>query len=166
MASRLVSVTFVGVIAFLLGVGFVPVVGAYSARPFHEYGLVNPDGCTVTWNVPTGTFPPGTLINASVSTTCSGTGSWIVSSQPSGNQVASGSFSCSSGGCSNTPLFSMTFSPGNYLLTAQFNGQDYSFSFVVSQFRVTPEFPIGAALAVLAPIAALAGYVRLRKPIR
>jgi hypothetical protein len=51
MASRLVSVTFVGVIAFLLGVGFVPVVGAYSARPFHEYGLVNPDGCTVTWNV-------------------------------------------------------------------------------------------------------------------
>jgi hypothetical protein len=165
MLNRLRTLTFVGVLAFVLSLGFLPAAGAFTPRPFHVYGLVNPDGCTITWNVPTGEFPPNTLINASVSTTCSGSGSWIVTSQPSGTQVGSGSFTCPSGGCSDTSLFSMTFTPGQYQLTAQFNGQDFSFSFVVSNFSITPEFPIGAALAVLAPLAALAGYVKLRKPV-
>jgi hypothetical protein len=165
MLNRLRTIAFVGVLAFMLSLGFLPAAGAFTARPFHEYGLVDPNGCTITWNVPTGKFAPNTLINASVSTTCSGSGSWIVTSQTSGTQVASGSFTCPSGGCSSTQLFSMTFPIGQYQLTAQFNGQDFSFSFVVSDFTITPEFPIGAALAVLAPLAALAGYVKFRKPV-
>ncbi len=166
MLKRTTAVVGISVLTALLAFSFFPGIVASGLSNTYTF---SPNGCTVTWVNPTGTYSPGSTIAAYVSTTCAGAGSWIITSQPSGTLVASGTFMCGSGGCSSLKLYGYTagtapLTPGSYQYTAQFNGASNSFSFTVSTFTVTPQFPAGAILAVLAPIAALLGYAKFRKP--
>ena len=70
-----------------------------------------------------------------------------------------GTFTCP---CSNDQLYSQTFPAGNYEFQGSFGSGGALQTFNITNF-VTPEFPVGAILAVLAPIAALAGYVKFGK---
>jgi hypothetical protein len=163
--KRTTAVIGLSALAFILALGFVPAVAA-SSGPSHS--LTTAQGCTVTWNNPSGTYSPGSAVVATVTTTCMGSGAWSLTSQPSGSLVAGGTWSCGTGGCTVT-TFSGTagtapITPGTYQYTGLWNGAQFSFSFTVSQFLVTPEFPAGILLGVLAPIAAVFGYLKFRKP--
>ena len=124
---------------------------------------VSASSCQPDWNLPQGSVAPNG-VTASISTTCSGSGTWTINpvSQPT---IASGSFSCVSV-CSSLQLYSSAstpLAPGTYFFNGTFNGQFSTFSMVVSEFIVTPQFPVGTILAVLAPVATLIGYGSFRK---
>ncbi len=163
---RLTAVIGIGPLTFMLALGFFPGLFASGMGPNQ---MVTPAGCTITWTNLSGTYNPGQKVAEYVSTSCGGAGSWTITSQPGGQEVASGSFTCKSSGCTEVQLWSYTAGSaplvaGSYQYTAQFNGASRSFSFTVSDFIVTPQFPAGLVLAVLAPIAALIGYAKFRKP--
>jgi hypothetical protein len=166
MKKSFTAVIGIGALTFLVALGFFPGLFASGMGPNQ---MVTPAGCTVTWTNPSGTYNPGQTVAAYVSTSCEGAGSWTITSQPGGQEVASGSFTCGSSGCSVVQLWSYTAGSaplvaGSYQYSAQFNGASKSYSFTVSGFIVTPQFPAGVVLAVLAPIAALVGYAKFRKP--
>jgi hypothetical protein len=163
-SMKTISVIGLSALSFLLVLGFLPVGGAVSGS--NSTKLSN--GCTITWTNPSGTYSPGSAIDFTVSTACAGSGLWLLSSQTSGSLVASGSFMCGSSGCTNTATLTCTAgsapcTPGTYLYTALFNGAKFSFSFTVSQFMVTNELPAGILLGVLAPVAGVFGYSKLKK---
>jgi hypothetical protein len=148
---RTSAIALSSVLAFALVGLFLPGIVARASS-----------GCTVTWNVPTGTFSAGSTESASVSTTCSGEGAWTLTSQPSGTLVSANTFSCPACGCVSTSLFSSVLSKGAYQFTAEFNGEHFAFSFVVSDFFVVPEFPL-AVLGAVVPFAALGAYALRRR---
>jgi hypothetical protein len=163
--KKATAVIGLSALAFILALGFVPAVAA-SGGTNH---ILTTTGCTVTWNNPTATYSPGSPIVATVTTTCAGSGAWSLTSQPSGTLVTGGVWTCtSSTGCTVTTLSGIAgtapLTPGTYQYTGLWNGASFSFSFTVSQFLVTPEFPAGILLGVLAPIAAVFGYLKFRKP--
>jgi len=149
--------------AILLGLlGFAFVIGALLATP-----ALASSGCLVNWTVPTGSYLPGSTINGAVSSACTGTGTWTITTQPGGILVASGSFTCP---CVATTLFSYTagsspLTKGAYQLVADFNGAHHVFSFAVSDFVVLNELPLGSLMAVIAPVAGLGLFLN-RKKIR
>ena len=165
---------FVGItlLAMLFVVGLVPInssSGFASTYVFPDKGGY----CPVTWNAPSGTYNPGESINATITADCGGKGAWVITNSTFGI-VAYGFFTCMRhkfGGCGTDKLiFKYTAGlapfnkPGTYNFTAVFNGQEKIFSFKTSLFTVTPQFPLGAILALVAPLAALFGYVKLRRP--
>jgi hypothetical protein len=163
--KKVTAVIGLSALAFILALGLVPAVAASSG----SNSLRTAQGCTVTWNNPSGTYNPGSSVVATVSTTCMGSGAWSLTSQPSGTLVAGGTWTCSSStGCTVTTFSgtagSTPITPGTYQYTGLWNGASFSFSFTVSQFLVTAEFPAGILLGVLAPIAAVFGYLKFRKP--
>jgi hypothetical protein len=162
--KRTTAVIGLSALAFILALGFVPAVAASSG----QNSLTTSTGCTVTWTNPTATYSPGSPIVATVTTTCAGSGAWSLISEPSGTVVTGGVWSCGTGGCTVTTLSGTAgtapLTPGTYQYTGIWNGASFSFSFTVSQFLVTAEFPAGILLGVLAPIAAVFGYLKFRKP--
>jgi hypothetical protein len=139
-------------LAMLLTLSFTPFVA----------GNASSSGCPVTWIMPSGTYSHGSTESALVTTACGGVVSWNLMDESTSLVVGSGTVTCPSTGCSASALFSKVLQPGSYQAVAEFNGASYAFSFVVSDFLVTPQFPIGAVLAVITPIAALIGYSKIR----
>lgn len=170
MNARTTAVIGISALAMLLVVGLFPVnlaSGLASTNNPLKAGY-----CPVTWNAPNGTYTPGESVTASISADCGGKGAWAITNS-SNVIVAYGLFTCPDhkyGGCGHDKvLFTYTagltpLTPGSYNFTADFNGQEMVHSFKTSLFTVTPEFPAGMILAVIAPLAALFGYVKLRRP--
>jgi hypothetical protein len=148
-------------LVFVFALMFAPVAFAFHATPSRG----DPAPCQITWSNPSGTYAFGALVTSAVTTQCAGVGAWQLTSQPGGATVATGSFSCVSPGCTSLTLLSTSsLAPGNYQYTGIFNGASFSFSFTVSTFIVTPQFIGGTILAILAPIGAVIGYAKLRRP--
>jgi hypothetical protein len=147
--------------------GLLGLMTVLSVTPITFASHSNTCNPTVTWNVPSGVIPAGSSITASITTNCVGTGAWDIVTEPGGSTVATGTFSCP---CTSTTLFSYTagsapLTKGAYQMAAHFNGQNYVFSFVVSDFIVLNALPLGTFMAVLAPIAGLTLFLS-RKRIR
>jgi hypothetical protein len=164
---KLLSYLGLSGIVFVLALGLLPAVGAQgSADPYHTSASVS--GCSIVWTNPSGTYSPGSTISAFVTTGCKGSGAWSITSESTFAVVAGNTFTCPSSGCSNLMLWSYTsgsapLTPGGYIYSATFAGKHFTFSFTVSQFLVTNELPAGVLLGVLAPVAAVVGYWKLRK---
>jgi hypothetical protein len=118
-----------------------------------------------TWNFPSGEYQPGTMENATVTSTCGGYVQWNLVNETSGAYITSGSFTCPSSGCSQTVIFKMVLPPGQYQVAASFNGENSKHSFGVGDFFVTPEFPLGLGtfLAIMVPLGAGALYLKIRR---
>lgn len=153
-------------------IGISAVLTVFAIFAFSPAVSVNATSCTSGWNVPAGTYAPGTTLTGTFTCSTTGSGSWTVyscSAYSGTNNIncvgattyISGSFSCP---CSSITLFSQAFPQGDYQFQGSFNGGGTTQSFDINNYNVTPQFPAGMILAILAPIAALIGYSKFRKP--
>ena len=174
-ATAVIGIT---ALTMLLVAGMIPINS--SGFVSTNYGPT-PDRCsgsTITFSLPSGTYAPGAPLKAYISWNCGSStkaptsgGKWAIKNSM-GVTVASGTFSCpdhAMGGCGTNYEFlpsgtTAPTTPGTYTFYASFHGQEAQSNMSTSSFTVTPEFPAGLILGVLAPFAALFGYVKLRKP--
>jgi hypothetical protein len=161
MIKTSIAVIGISALSVLVVLAFFP--GIYSSG-LNGTGLQTSTQCGAAWTPPQGTYSPSTPVSFMFASTCAGTVTWTVTSQPSGSFMASGMFVCPTSGCALAAHVIGTLPPGSYQFTGFFNGAEHVSVFAVSQFVVTPEFPAGVILATLAPIAAVLGYVKFRKP--
>jgi hypothetical protein len=151
--------TVFGIAALFTLVVFTAIVPAVMVSNASK----GPAACdsTATWTTnisPGQEYTPGSALSLSVTEACPGSGSATITT-PTGTSTVS--FICP---CTAQIVYSASpTTAGAYSVSANIAGQQYSTSFMVG-FTVTPEFPIGALLAVLAPLAAIFGYVQFRKP--
>ena len=114
------------------------------------------DLCTAGISLsPPGPYAPGTAITIKLTTCTSTSGFWFVTN--SASLLASGFVHCPSGGCSAVVLTSTLnkaphpLSPGTYY-AVEFG--IFHLTFEVTSFLVTPQFPLGIVVGVLAPLGA------------
>ncbi len=172
MLSRKMAVIGISAFVVLMAIGLFPGAGAFK----NTTNISASSSCTVVWTLPTGTYGLGSTVSAMASTTCKGTGTWMIcygSASPpfipctTSTAAAYGTFSCN--GVSCTTLFSYTagkapLTVGMYSVWTSFKGTSSQSSWGISNLTVTPQFPAGIILAVLAPVAGLIGYAKFRKP--
>lgn len=132
------------------------------------------DSCSyVQWYPPGGTaaiypnppvaIPYGEKVSAAISTSCSGGGTFsFIYYGPTGTSapqvVFSGAFSCP---CSEYVLFPLTVLPvGLYVFTGSFpNAPTVTGRLQITSIFVTPQFPMGSILAVVAPLSAFGLFI-------
>jgi hypothetical protein len=165
-------------LGILLVLSYVPLAEGFSATPQHY----DPACCNYSLTVSPGSYssagsgawiiPPSTAITLAACTNDGSVGFIGIAGQQEGGP---GHFSFSNEpvkGCVSITTPPDTFSPGqkwavhaefctNFLCSViVFNIKDV----VYTQLIVSPQFPLGAILAVLSPLAALILYGRSRKP--
>lgn len=146
----------------------------YSSGFNSTYGNYYRAKCTVTYTgngVTQTTFSPGTTITVTVTTNCIAI--WKYSLSTGMTVLAHGLVIClDQRGCTKTLTYQtgsssssspLVLGPGSYTFTVKLDELTFKKSMQVLYWTVTPEFPAGLILGVVAPFAALFGYVKLRK---
>jgi hypothetical protein len=154
--NRAIPFAILGVFAFALtlALGFAPTAGAITPS------------CPTTISLPAGSYTYGSTVSASFTVACTGSGTWMIQTEPVISTVASGTFTCP---CSSTSLFSYVagsapLTSGNYVVTVIFGATTYkSPTISVSEFTVTNELPLGAITAAGVAFAGLLVTRRLSK---
>jgi hypothetical protein len=151
----------------------------YSGTAQVEYLTLGSDGslelsptistsCPASVTLPGGSYSYGSTVSASITTSCTGSGTWVIQTEPTVTAVESGTFTCP---CTSTTLFSIMagtapLTPGNYEVTITFDGKSYTSPTIdVSEFTVTNELPFGAVAAAGVAFAGLLVKIRLSRTI-
>lgn len=154
------SVAVFGIVALFTLVVFTAIVPSVMVSNATAKGP-KPCNASVYWSSnisPSVEYAPGTSLYLTVTEKCPASGSATITT-PTGTSTVT--FTCP---CSATTVYMASpTTPGLYSISASIATSEYSTGWGIN-FSVTPQFPAGMILAVLAPIAALLGYVQFRKP--